>query len=82
MSDVLKSKDVCSVQVCPFNADQSWEIAMTVLRWGGCETIEEHHSSGYRFTTVGENFVSKGSHVGAWVEPINAKNTKITIVTK
>ncbi|HUI65770.1 MAG TPA: hypothetical protein VL126_13090 [Bacteroidota bacterium] len=55
---------------------------MTVLRWGGCETIEEHHSSGYRFTTVGENFVSKGSHVGAWVEPINAKNTKITIVTK
>jgi hypothetical protein len=55
---------------------------MTVLRWEGCETIEEHRSSGYMLTTVGQNFVSKGSLVGVWVEAINKKDTKVTVVTK
>jgi len=32
MSDVLKSKDEGTIQVYSVNADQSWEIATTVLR--------------------------------------------------
>ena len=82
MSDVLKSKDEGTVQTYPVKLDQAWEIAMTVLRWEGCETIEEHRSSGYMLTTVGQNFVSKGSLVGVWVEAINKKDTKVTVVTK
>ena len=82
MSDVLKSKDEGTVQTYPVKLDQAWEIAMTVLRWEGCETIEEHRTSGYMLTTVGQNFVSKGSLVGVWVEAINKKDTKVTVVTK
>lgn len=82
MSDVLKSKNEGTVQPYPVNFDQSWEIAMTVLRWEGCETIEEHKSSGYMLTTVGQNFVSAGSLVGVWVEPLDTSNTKVTVVTK
>jgi len=33
-------------------------------------------------TTVGQNFVSQGSLIGVWVEPMNPKNTKVTIVSK
>lgn len=82
MSDVLKSKSDGTVQVYQVTSDQAWEIAMTVLRWEGCETIEEHRTSGYMLTTVGQNFVSSGSLVGVWVERINAENTKVTVVTK
>ncbi len=82
MSDVLKDKDSGTVQVYPVNFDQAWEIAMTVLRWEDCETIEEHKSSGYMLTTVGQNFVSAGSVVGVWVEPVDNENTKVTVVTK
>jgi hypothetical protein len=82
MGDVLNSKDEGTAQTYPVKSDQAWEMAMTVLRWEGCETIEEHRSSGYMLSTVGQNFVSAGTLVGVWVESINKGNTKVTIVTK
>jgi hypothetical protein len=82
MSDVLKSKDEGTVEVYPVNEEEAWEIAITVLRWEDCETIEEHRSQHYMLTTVGANFVSAGSLVGVWVEPEDAANTKVTVVTK
>lgn len=82
LSDVLKDKDSGTVQVYPVNFNQAWEIATTVLRWEDCETIEEHKSSNYMLTTVGQNFVSAGSVVGVWVEPVDNENTKVTVVTK
>jgi len=82
LSDVLKDKDSGTVQVYPVNFNQAWEIATTVLRWEDCETIEEHKSSNYMLTTVGQNFVSAGSVVGVWVEPVDNENIKVTVVTK
>ena len=82
MSDVLKSKNEGTSQVYAINVDLAWETAMTVLRWESCETIEEHRSSGYMLTTVGQDFVSAGSLVGVWIESIDKENTKVTIVTK
>ncbi len=41
MSDVLESKNEGSVQTFSVNLDRAWEISITVLRWEGCETIEE-----------------------------------------
>jgi hypothetical protein len=82
MSDVLKSKNDGTAEAYQVNSEQAWEIAMTVLRWEGCETIEEHRTLGYMLTTVDENVVSAGSLVGVWVEPLDAENTKVTIVTK
>ncbi len=82
MSDVLKSKNDGTAQAYPVTSEQAWEIAMTVLRWEGCETIEEHRSSGYMLTTVGQNLISAGSLVGVWIESVDAGNTKVTIVTK
>src|SRR5512138_3045991 len=77
MSDVLKAKNEGTVQNYPVTFDQAWEISMTVLRWENCETIEEHKSTGYMLTTVGQNFVSMGCLVGVWVESPTPQNTKV-----
>ena len=82
MSDVLKAKNEGTAENYPVTFDQAWEISMTVLRWENCETIEEHRSSGYMLTTVGQNFVSMGCLVGVWVESPASANTKVTVVTK
>ena len=55
MTDVLKSKDDGMAETYEVNAEDAWEIAMTVLRWEGCETIEEHHKSGYMLTSFEDN---------------------------
>ncbi|HSP87477.1 MAG TPA: hypothetical protein VLN45_05050 [Ignavibacteriaceae bacterium] len=82
MSDVLKSKDEGTVNVYPVNEEQAWKIALAVLRWEDCETIEEHRDENYMLTTTGMNLVSAGTLVGVWVEPVNENDTKVTIVTK
>jgi hypothetical protein len=82
MTDVLKDKENGTAKIYNIEKDMAWEIAMTVLRWEGCETIEEHKLSNYMLTTVGQNFVSEGSLVGVWIEPITEKETNVTVVTK
>lgn len=82
MSDVLSSKEDGTAVTYPVNQDQAWDIAMTVLRWEGCETIEEHKSQGYMLTTIGQGFFSPGSLIGVWVDKVDANNTKVTIVSK
>jgi hypothetical protein len=61
---------------------QAWEIAKTVFRWEGADAIEEHKEQKYMLTSSGMNLVSYGAVMGAWVEPIDATNTKVTVVTK
>jgi hypothetical protein len=82
MSDVLASKNEGTVKVYPVSRDRAWDIAMTVLRWEGAETIEEHKSDNYMLTTVGANLISAGSVVGVWVEPAQKGSSQVTIVTK
>ena len=82
MGDVVKSKDEGMVQVYPVNADQAWEIAMTVFRWEGADAIEQHRSEGYMLTSSGMNLVSAGAVMGAWIEPTDPNSTKVTVVTK
>ena len=82
LGDVVRSKDEGTVQVYPVNADQAWEIAMTVFRWEGADAIEQHRSEGYMLTSSGMNLVSSGAVMGAWIEPAGQDSTKVTVVTK
>jgi hypothetical protein len=85
MQDVVRVKEAGtegSTQNFPVNKDQAWEIAMTVFRWEGSDAIEEHKDKNYMLTSSGMNLVSYGAVMGAWVEPIDANNTKVTVVTK
>lgn len=82
MSDVVKAKEEGTTKVYPVDAEQAWEIAKTVFRWEGADAIEEHKSEGYMLTSSGMNWVSWGAVMGAWIEPIDNNNTKVTVVTK
>ena len=82
MTDVLKDKDEGTSKIYEVDKETAWEIAITVLRWEGCETIEQHKTSNYMLTTVGANFVSDGTLVGVWVDPIGSDKSNITVVTK
>jgi len=82
MGDVMKSKDKGTAKVYPVNADQAWEICRTVFRWEGADAIEEHRDQGFMITSSGVNLASWGAVMGAWVDPIDENNTKITVVTK
>jgi hypothetical protein len=82
MNDVLNSKDEGTVQVYNVNSEQAWEIAKTVFRWEGTDAIEEHKDQNYMLTSSGANFISMGAVMGAWVEPVDQNNTKVTVVTK
>jgi len=82
MSDVVRAKDEGTSKVYPVNADQAWDIAKTVFRWEGADAIEEHRKEGYMLTSSGMNLVSIGAVMGAWIDPIDQNNTKVTVVTK
>lgn len=82
MTDVLKDKDEGTSKIYEVDKETAWEIAITVLRWEGCETIEQHKTSNYMLTTVGANFVSDGTLVGVWVDPVGSDKSNITVVTK
>ncbi len=82
MSDVAQSKNEGTSAVYPVNADQAWEISKTVFRWEGADAIEEHRDQNYMLTSSGMNFVSMGAVMGAWIDPVDQNNTKVTVVTK
>jgi hypothetical protein len=85
MNDVVQVKEAGTegtMKVYPVNADQAWEISKTVFRWEGSDAIEEHRDQGYMLTSSGINLVSWGTVMGAWIEPVDKNNTKVTVVTK
>jgi len=82
MSDVLSSKDDGTAQVYPVNFNRAWDIATTVLRWEGAESIEYHKDKGYMVTQTGQNLVSAGALIGVWVDKADASHSKVTVVTK
>lgn len=85
MNDVVRVKEDGSegtTKIYPVTADQAWEISKTVFRWEGSDAIEEHRAQGYMLTSSGINLVSWGTVMGAWIEPVDKANTKVTVVTK
>lgn len=85
MTDVVRVKEAGTegtTKVYSVTADQAWEISKTVFRWEGADAIEEHRDQGYMLTSSGINMVSWGTVMGAWIEPVDKDNTKVTVVTK
>lgn len=82
MGDVAVSKDAGTGAVYPVTTDQAWDLAKTVFRWEGADAIEEHRKDGYMLTSSGINLVSWGAVMGAWIDPVDEKSTKVTVVTK
>jgi len=81
-SDVLKDRDSGTTRTYAVTENQAWEIAAHVFRWEGADAIEEHRRQGYMLTSSGPTMFSWGTVMGAWIEPVDATHTKVTVVTK
>ena len=85
MNDVVQVKESGSegtAKVYPVSPDQAWDIAKAVFRWEGADAIEEHRKDNYMLTSSGVSLFTWGAVMGAWVEPVDRGNTKVTVVTK
>src|SRR5262249_37949233 len=84
VSDVLTARQKGEVTTVTYAASfhNAWEISKTVLRWEKTETIEEHKLEGYMLTSAGQNLISAGAVIGAFIEPVDSLNMKVTILTK
>jgi hypothetical protein len=83
--DVVSDKKESSggiSKVYPVNADQAWEIGKVVFRWEGRHVTEEHKDQGYMLSSSGVGLVAWGTVIGAWFEPVDAENTRVTIIIK
>jgi hypothetical protein len=69
-------------KVYPVNTNQAWDIARAVFCWEKTDEIYEHRDENYMITSTGMKMVAFGSVMGVWIEPVDADNTKITVITK
>jgi hypothetical protein len=79
MHDVVAAKESGregTTQTYRVNEAQAWDIAKTIFRWEGSDAIEEHRDQHYMLTSSGMNLVSYGRVMGAWVEPVDATNSR------
>jgi hypothetical protein len=82
MADVVGHKDEGTTRPYELSADQAWELTKIVFRTEGADAIEEHRDEGYILTSSGSNFYSKGTVMGAWVEPDSGNGVNVTVLTK
>ncbi len=69
-------------KVYPVDANQAWDITRAVFCWEKTDEIEEHRDENYVLTSTGMKMVAFGSVMGVWIEPADADNTRITVITK
>src|SRR5215831_3811527 len=77
MADVVGHENEGTTRGYELSADQAWELAKIVFRTEGADAIEEHRDEGYMLTSSGSNFYSKGTVMGAWIEPNGDNRTNV-----
>ncbi|OGW36846.1 MAG: hypothetical protein A2Y97_06255 [Nitrospirae bacterium RBG_13_39_12] len=81
-SDLMKDKDKGTAKIYPVNTEKAWEIAKDVFLWEGIDELEEHRDKGYMLTGGVISSASPVAVMGAWIEPVDENNTKVTFFTK
>jgi len=82
MNDVVRAKNEGERREYPVVCDQAYDIARTIFRNEGSDTIEDHRPEGYMLTSSGANGFTWGAFMGAWVEPVKPGHCLVTVVTK
>ena len=84
LNDVMRAHDGGQgmTKVYDVSEQRAWAAALAVMRWAGAEKIEQHpdHHSLYAHSGMGEH--TYGTRLGAWVEPVDAGHTRVTVVSK
>jgi hypothetical protein len=79
VQDALNEKALGTVRVYAVPEAQAWDVARRVFRWEGADAIEEERPYHVMVTSTG---TERGTVMACWIEPVDAEQTRITIVTK
>jgi hypothetical protein len=81
-SSLVEDKDKGTTQVYQVSTTQAWTIAKAVMRWEDLTVVEEHPSRGYLVARTGKEWVPWTTMTIAWVESVDKRRTKVTVVAK
>lgn len=81
MSDVIRNKSNGVVHVYQVSENDAYKIARRVFLWEGSNAVEEIRDEHLLLTSAVGPF-TWGTFMGAWVEPLDANTSKITVLTK
>lgn len=79
---IVQGKLEGNAVVYPVKEEQAWEIARVVLSWNDSQSMEERRHEHLLLGSLNWSLFSYGSLVGIWIDPIDADQTKVTILTK
>lgn len=81
-ANVVNAKDEGTSQVYGVSRVRAWRIAKTVFRWEGSDALEEHRTRGILVVRSGEKWVPWGGLKVVWVERMDRKHTKVTVLSR
>ena len=62
--------------------EQAWTASLAVMHWAGADAVEEKKDEHYMLASVGLQFTSYGTLLGAWIEPIDPGHVSVSVVSK
>lgn len=81
-ANMVETKEQGTSHIYHISPGQAWKITKTVFHWEAFDVIEEHRRNGYMVGRNGNEWAPWTSLTIAWVDRIDRKHTKVTIVTK
>lgn len=63
-------------------AIEAYEASLDVLEDEGIDELQEYPEETYATGGFGMTFWSWGTWVGVWIDPVDAKHSEVTVVTK
>ncbi len=83
-TEVMKARSTGTAgvtKVYPITEEQAWDVARAVFRWEKTDEVEENRKEHYMITSTGMKMVAFGSVMGVWIEPVDSKHTKLTVIS-
>jgi hypothetical protein len=69
-------------RVYPLPAAEAYDLALQVLEDEEIDELREFPREQYAIGGFGMTFISWGTWVGVWIDPVDAQHTEVTVVTK
>jgi hypothetical protein len=83
VGEVPRYKNEGLARTYPVTHDQAWVIARGIFRrLKAVDAIEERREENLILTSTGLDGWTYGAVMGAWIERVDAQNTRVTVVTK
>ena len=85
LNDVMEAKlegNEGMSRTYPVNEEQAWNISRIVFLWEGADAIEKFRERGFMLTSSGMTLFTPGTVMGAWIETLNERETRVTVITK